>query len=972
MSRRFRVLSALSIAALVLTSCGGGSDSSGRTRNAALCYATQEEKDAAVQAARDAFDVAMGGTPADETPEESPDETPTSVDEETPTSVEEDAPVITDDSSPELEETFGGGYRRPAVRVASSGETEMTPAQQQAQMDLEAAEAQPVCEDEATEDGADENAEGEESAEVITESRTCEVSASFSGQWAFVNPCEAATSWNVRLGDPSSNYTYGSPGGPGSFYLHEANSFSISVEVGGIEVVNTTFSRDGETSTSGDYSVEVMASESEEAEENAVVESCTVTFELLQIVDESRADANMTQCDGLRGAYVTFDGSVSSTYGIYQYQLLTIALPGSVVTMSVLNGSSGSVIDSAVVDLSASTSVSVELNLEGLTERAEVADADWSYANVSDPNSDEMDMEFAEACNGSSQVIAQVLDRNEGMAMLQIEAIAPEGCTAPTVVLLLEGSYEPSVISPEGVEQVEPNVVCVFMSGDNSEEPVQGYASGVCEVDSQTTYSIIGGTIVEFFEGRMQGFALNAAEGPRCDALGIEQVGERDFVITGCDSADRFRIKGLAEPRKTIRTDSPEFSLPEGREIASGQLSVEIRAYFGNDRQTEYIEICFTNCEPNAEVFFTPENPTVGDAVWMGLQTECETNQLHWAAYREDGRLHSTTATHQPFIPSLGEVYTLFVDGTCLDGTPVFGRTEISVNAASAPRNDNFANATPISGSVGSVSANSLGATLEEGEPLHSGCEWEGDNSVWFVYEAPASGILHLTFGPQTFAVPTLASYVGNDYSSLEKQSTWFGENWVILTNVEQGKTYRFVVTGCYRSGFGDISFSWSIDGLDPADDATVFEVASKEPGIDIAEVDAGAVVVSGNTGSISVSSGADGVVLTEQVVAQILRDANAEDGEIWAVEKDGTIIPIDVDGGTTLRVSGKSAINLVVQNPTGEMTAVNLKLESGRVTATTQSSDSGSSFNWLYLVIIGLIVAAGAGVVVSRRSKTV
>lgn len=963
MSRRFRVLSALSIAALVLTSCGGGSDSSGRTRNAALCYETQEEKDAAVQAARDAFDAAMGGTAADETP--------TSVDEETPTSVEEDVPVITDDSSPELEESFGGGYRRPAVRSAGSGETEMTPEQQQAQMDLEAAEAQPVCEDEPTGEGADENAEGEESDEVITETRTCEVSASFSGQWAYIYPCEGATSVNVRLGDPSSNYSYASPGGTSNFYLHEANSFSVSIEVDGVEVVNTTFSRDGETSASGDYSVEVMASESEEAEENVVVEPCTVTFELLQIVDESRADANMTQCDGLRGAYVTFDGSGGSTYGIYQYQLLTIALPGSVVTMSVLNGPSGSVIDSGVVDFNSSTTVSIDLNLEGLTERGEVSDADWSYANVSDPSSDEMNMDFDEACSGTSQVISQVLDRNEGKAMLQIETFAPQGCGATTGVFLLEGNYEPSVISPEGIEQAEINVVCAFFSGENSEDSIQGYAVGACEVDSQTTYSIIGGTIVEFYEGRMQGLVINAAQSPGCDAIGLEQVGERDFVITGCDSADRFRIKGLAEPRKTIRTDSPAFSLPEGREIASGQLSVQIRAYFGNDRETEYIEICFTNCEPNSEVFFTPENPTVGDAVWMGLQTECETNQLHWIAYREDGRLHSATATHQPFIPSLGEVYTLYVEGTCLDGTPVFGMTEIAINAASAPRNDNLANATPISGSVGSVSANSLGATLEDGEPLHSGCEWEGDNSVWFVYEAPASGILNLTFGPQTFAVPTLASYVGNDYASLVKQSTWHGENWVILTNVEQGQTYRFVVTGCYRSGFGDISFAWSIDGLDPADNATVFESASKEPGINIAEVDAGAVVVSGNTGSIVVSPRDDGVTLTEQVVAQILRDVNAQDGEIWAVEQDGTIIPIDVDGGTTLRVSGKSAIKLVVQDPSGEMTAVNLKLESGRVTATTQSSDSGSSFNWLFLVIIGLIAAAGAGVVVSRRSKT-
>jgi hypothetical protein len=469
----------------------------------------------------------------------------------------------------------------------------------------------------------------------------------------------------------------------------------------------------------------------------------------------------------------------------------------------------------------------------------------------------------------------------------------------------------------------------------------------------------------------MQGLIINAAEGPRCDALGIEQVGERDFVITGCDGADRFRIKGLAEPRLTIRTDSPEFSLPEGYEVASGQLSIQIRAYFGEDRETEYIEVWLKYCEPNAEVIFSPENPTVGDGVWMGLQTECDTNQLHWTAYREDGRLHSTTATHQPFIPSLGEVYTLYVEGSCLDGTPVFGRTEISVNAASAPSNDNLMNATPIKGSVGSVFANSLGATLEDGEPLHSGCEWEGDNSVWFVYEAPTSGVLNLTFGPQTFAVPTFASYVGNDYASLEKQSTWFGENWVILTNVEQGQTYRFVVTGCYRSGFGDIAFNWSIDGLEAVDTATVFEAVSNEPGIDIAEVDAGAVVVNGSTGSVAVTPGADGITLTEQVVAQILRDANAEDGEIWAVEQDGTIIPIDVDGGTTLRVSGKSVVKLVVQNSSGETTAVNLELDRSNVTAAPQSSDSSSSFNWLLLVIIGLIVAAGAGLVVSRRSKT-
>lgn len=952
MSRKVRLLSAFTAGVLLLASCGGG-ESTSRTKNSALCYVDQAAKDEAVKAAEDALEAAMTGAPAEETPEE----TPTSV-EETPTS---------------LEGASGGGYRRPAVRAASSGETELTPEQQQAQMDLEAAQAQPLCEDEATEEGSDENAESEQTDEVVTESRTCEVSASFDGDWAAIYPCEGASRVSVSLIGSSQNTSYSSPGSKMTFPLEGSNSFSVSVEVDGVEVVNTTFSRDGETSASGDYSVEVLASESEEAQESVVVEPCTVTFELLEIVNEGRADTNITWCDGLRGAYVTFESPGYSNWGTLQYQVIDWSLPGSVVTMSVLNGPSGSVIDSAVVDLSASTSVSVELNLEGLTERAEVADADWSYAMVSDQSSNEPDNEIEEACSGSSQVIAQVLDRNEGRATMQIEAIAPEGCTEVTGVFLLEGSYEPSAISPEGIMQAEINIVCAFYSGENPEMPVTGVALGLCDIDSQATYTLIGGTYIEFLEGRMQGFALNAAEGPRCEALGIEQVGERDFVITGCDGADRFRIKGLAEPRLTIRTDSPEFSLPEGYEVASGQLSIQLRAYFGDDRETEYIEVCLKNCEPNAEVIFTPESPTVGEGVWLGLQTECETDQLHWAAYREDGRLHSTTATHQPFIPSLGEVYTLYVEGSCLDGTPVFGRTEISVNAASAPSNDNFANAMSIKGSVGSVFANSLGATLEDGEPLHSGCEWEGDNSVWFVYEAPASGVLNLTFGPQTFAVPTFASYVGNDYSSLEKQSTWFGENWVILTDVVQGQTYRFVVTGCYRSGFGDIAFNWSIDGLDAVDTATVFEAASNEPGIDIDEVDTGAVVVNGNTGSIDVTPSADGITLTEQVVSQILRDANAEGGEVWAVEQDGTIIPIDVDDGTTLRVSGKSVVKLVVQDTSGKMTAVNLEVDrnNATTTATPQSSDSGSSFNWLLLAIIGVIVVAGVGVVASRRSKT-
>jgi hypothetical protein len=195
MSRKVRLLSAISVVALLLASCGGG-DSSGRTKNSALCYETQEAKVAAVELALAAFNAAMGNAPS----EEVVDETPTSTIEETPTTVVEETPTT-------LEETSGGGYRRPAVRTSSDGDTTttveassdggevvLTPEQQQAQMDLEAAEAQPLCEADA------------ESASEVTCSATATIDSSVSddcadgdvrldwgGSWTLVNTAEDGT-----------------------------------------------------------------------------------------------------------------------------------------------------------------------------------------------------------------------------------------------------------------------------------------------------------------------------------------------------------------------------------------------------------------------------------------------------------------------------------------------------------------------------------------------------------------------------------------------------------------------------------------------------------------------------------------------------------------------------------------------------------------------------------------------------------
>jgi len=199
MKLRIRLVAAISVSALLLASCGGGGDSSGRTKNSALCYATQEEKDAAVQAARDAFDAAMGGgTPGDPLTDTTVPATEDSVEDEAPSD------TVLMESSP----ADGGGYRRPAVRAASGGDTTvppaedggtLTPEQQQAQMELEVAETTPLCD--VTGDNG------------VSEERSCEITLTVPSENPGSSTCEevvvqilnsestTAIEWNAVVGE---------------------------------------------------------------------------------------------------------------------------------------------------------------------------------------------------------------------------------------------------------------------------------------------------------------------------------------------------------------------------------------------------------------------------------------------------------------------------------------------------------------------------------------------------------------------------------------------------------------------------------------------------------------------------------------------------------------------------------------------------------------------------------------------------
>lgn len=94
----------------------------------------------------------------------------------------------------------------------------------------------------------------------------------------------------------------------------------------------------------------------------------------------------------------------------------------------------------------------------------------------------------------------------------------------------------------------------------------------------------------------------------------------------------------------------------------------------------------------------------------------------------------------------------------------VFGLQVTAAHAALA--NDNFANATKISGSLLREGApgTTKNATKEAGEPEHAGNA--GGASVWFRWTAPGSGPVELdTCGTSTDTL--LAVYTGTEVSSL-------------------------------------------------------------------------------------------------------------------------------------------------------------------------------------------------------------
>lgn len=212
---------------------------------------------------------------------------------------------------------------------------------------------------------------------------------------------------------------------------------------------------------------------------------------------------------------------------------------------------------------------------------------------------------------------------------------------------------------------------------------------------------------------------------------------------------------------------------------------------------------------------------TTPDALTLVEEVDSYTNESYDLTWSTSNRWSRIIRTLQA-----GTTYRILVDteniriGNPPDGTTT-GRIHLNVQPLDAPANDDFANATELSGS-GFIQAfgNNLGATVETGEPQHGLSA--GGQSVWWKWTAPESATYHassagLLYNDAAVRNTGIGVYVGTDVASLsplgtDDDSAGFNSNSaaVVAFNASAGTTYYFAVDaddlGAQGSEEGELS----------------------------------------------------------------------------------------------------------------------------------------------------------------------
>ncbi|OQX21186.1 MAG: hypothetical protein BWK80_34190, partial [Desulfobacteraceae bacterium IS3] len=132
--------------------------------------------------------------------------------------------------------------------------------------------------------------------------------------------------------------------------------------------------------------------------------------------------------------------------------------------------------------------------------------------------------------------------------------------------------------------------------------------------------------------------------------------------------------------------------------------------------------------------------------------------------------------------------------------------------ALSQPPNDNFANATVLTGVSGQVSGTNVGATKESGEPDHT-ADNTGITSVWYSWTAPETGAFYFDTHGSTFDT-VLAVYTGSSVNGLTQIASNDDDGSGIAGNNDDNEIANDNSSLVFRAETG-IRYYVAVDGWD-------------------------------------------------------------------------------------------------------------------------------------------------------------
>lgn len=302
-------------------------------------------------------------------------------------------------------------------------------------------------------------------------------------------------------------------------------------------------------------------------------------------------------------------------------------------------------------------------------------------------------------------------------------------------------------------------------------------------------------------------------------------------VTIQCDVTDRWgnRVRPLLgvytgntiSNLALVASNTPAYSLPSATAIASFMASVgqnyKIAVDCGGD-----ITLRFIPTQPplvnivsltNNSVFVGPANVTITvDA------SDPDGNVSRVDYYSGSTLIGSATASPYIMVWSNVDLGSYSMTAKATDNAGVFTFSPVFTIRVTPP-NDDFANATPISGKSLTVSGSNVAANKEPGEPNHAG--YSGGHSVWWYWMAPASGTVTISGGltnsGYSVGYPLMGVYTGSSISNLTAVASNaafnYGESAKVSFNATTGTTYQIALDD--RNGYTG-NFTLNVNLMQP------------------------------------------------------------------------------------------------------------------------------------------------------------